>query len=56
MATSIRPHRPVLVAQRRLRPLSHRRSWLERFWDPREMFGFKITLLLGCYLLSAAIT
>ncbi|MNY31694.1 hypothetical protein D3C86_1658670 [compost metagenome] len=56
MATSIRPHRRALVAQGRLRSLTHRRSWLDRFWDPREMFGFKLTLLLGCYLLSAAIT
>lgn len=55
MATSIRPaqapRRP-----RRLRPLPTRRSWLERFWDPREMFGFKVTLLTCCYLLSAAIS
>lgn len=55
MATSIRPARPALAARRRLRPLPTRRSWLDRFWDPREMFGLKIALLLCCYLLSAAI-
>lgn len=51
MATTIRPIRPAP----RLRPLATRRSWFDRFWDPRELFGFKITLLLCCYLLSASL-
>ncbi|HEY9899651.1 MAG TPA: hypothetical protein V6D00_10760 [Pantanalinema sp.] len=53
MATSIRPPRPALA---RMRPLATRRSWGDRFWDPREMFGLKVTLLLCCYLLSGALT
>jgi hypothetical protein len=52
MATSIRPHHP---ARPRLRPLANRRAWRDRFWDPREMFGLKVTLLLCCYLFSAAL-
>lgn len=40
---------------RRLRLLRGRRTWLQRFWQPQELYGLKLTLLLSCFLLAAAI-
>lgn len=52
MAIRTFPVRP-LPARPRLRVLRTRRTWWTRFMDPRELFGFKVTLLACCFGLSA---
>gem|GEM_PF-1752400 len=47
--------RPVPPPRVRLRVLRRRRRWIERFWDPRCLFGLKVTILLSCFLVGAAL-
>lgn len=47
-------HEVQLPPVRRLRAARPRRSWWQRFWDPHAMFELKITLLLSCFIIAAA--
>lgn len=40
---------------RSFRLLRTRRTWLQRFWDPQSLVGFKVLLLGTCFLLSSLI-
>lgn len=48
-------HHPVMrrAQLRGWRVLATRRRWVDRFLQPNDLFGLKVTLLLLCYLLSA---
>lgn len=55
MAIRTLPARP-LPGRPRLRVLRRvRRTWLARFMDPRELYGFKVTLLACCFILAAMV-
>lgn len=55
MAIRTLPARP-LPGRPRLRVLRRvRRTWLARFMDPRELYGFKVTLLACCFMLAAMV-
>lgn len=59
MAAQLRHPLPAATPRRprpRLRLLRSRRGWWQRFWDPQEMFGLKVTLLLTCFLTAAALS
>lgn len=54
MALRTFPLHPV-AAGARLGLLRSRGGWWVRFMDPRELFGFKVSLLIGCFFLAALI-
>lgn len=55
-AVSTAPQHASLRRPRRLKLLRRaRRNWWARFWDPNELFGLKLSLLLCCYVAGSAI-